>query len=1072
MNESYYPSKICRPILPNVLFRERLFSKLDSLRKQDVVWVSGPGGAGKTTLLNSYAAAKNLPCLWYQLDSSDQDLATFFHYLALAGKKATIPHKGEYPTFTAEYLFGKKEFSRNFFSELFQHLASESLLVFDNCQDVGENAELFNAILAALTRMPQGMNIVFISRNEPLTTFSRLKANRGMSFLNWTDLRLTYEEFTQIAEERDISYSKDQLNDLHDLIDGWAAGLTLMAAPYGHDHLVKSPTNQLRTQSKQNIFEYFAEEVFGQLDSNSCDFLIRSSLLPYLDKDLVEIIGDSSQALTLLNQLYRSNIYITQLSSSPPIYQYHQLFKEFLRDRCSRMLSGAEIAKLRSAAAQQLIFNSQILEAAQLLIKAEDWKNLGILISTQAPTLYQKGQFQTLAYWLQNIPEPVIKTGPWLLYWSGMCLMLQNPEAGRKYFEQSLTRFEERKDVTGIYLAASGLGECLGYGFNSFVGYDQWIEQLAVLYATYPEFPSKEIEARVTISMLNALSLRRPSYSGFPSWRQRGHALLEAESGIQAELKIQLLIPLIMNRLFSGDLIEANHLIGIYRSLAEVKGMPTLAVLTLKNFEGHYHWQNGDFVECCTAVNEALDLANESGIHVLSLLLQINGASGALCAADLALADAYLDRVEQALGKAGAYVTLIFHLSKTWKYLLAEESAKALFHAERAQRYAKEAGNPESTAFAHFGFALALYGASRYDEAAFQLNLSMALSKDATARQVTFACLLTQAEFAFMDDDEIAACNYLKEGFALGREKAYTNFYGWRPKAMSKLCQLALQEEIETRYTQELIRRRRLMPSNPPVFLQKWPWKLRISTFGKFEILLDGTPLRSSRKSQQKPLALLKSLLSFGGIGVPQSALEEALWPDADGDMQHQIFNTTLHRLRKLLGGKDLLILHGGELTLNNQLCWLDLWTFERHVDKVLQGVADSALTSQCTKSAERVTDLYQGPFLTAELDGWVIPMREKLYNKMVQTIERLGQYYFQNTHWEQAIKWYRKGINIDPHVELFYHQLMLCYYRQDRKAESLQVYSQCQAILKTSMGISPSQSMQKLYKEVSGAKS
>ena len=1067
MNKSYYPSKICRPILPNILFRQRLFTKIDALRKQNVVWVSGPGGAGKTTLLNSYAAARNLPCLWYHLDSSDEDLATFFHYLAMAGKKATALHKGEYPVLTPEYLFGIEEFSRNFFSEIFQHLEPDSLLVFDNCQDVGDSAEIFKAILAGLTRMPQGMNIVFISRNEPVATFSRLRANRGMSLLNWSDLRLTYEEFSQIAEEQHIAYSKNQLRDLYELIDGWAAGIALMATPY--DRLVKSPKIQLRTQSIQNIFEYFAEEVLGQLDSNSCEFLIKSSLLPYLDKELLECIGDSSQVLTLLNQLYLSNIYITQLSNSPPVYQYHQLFQEFLRDQCSKILSGEEIAKFRSSAALQLIAKSQILEAAQLLIAAEDWMNLGLLIISQATTLFQNGQFQTLAYWLRNIPEPAIKNEPWLLYWSGMCLMLENPEAGRKHFKQSLNGFKERKDATGIYLAASGLGDCLAYEFNSFVEYDQWIEQLTALHAAYPEFPSREIEARVTVSMLSGLTLRKPSHSEFPSWRQRAHSLLQSKDGIQGELKLQLLMPLIMNRLFSGDLIEAKHLIGSYQRLAEAKGMPALALLTLKNFEGHYRWKNGDFVECHAVVKEALKFADESGIHVLSLMLLINGASGALCAADLTLADFYLDKIEPALGRAGAYVTLTFHLVKIWKHLLAEETAKALFHAEHAQSYADQAGNPESTAYAHYGFALALHGAGRYDEAALQLDFSKSLGTEAKARHMIFACLLAQAEFAFTSDDKIAACKYLREGLAIGRANAYTNLYGWRPKVMSKLCQLALREGIETRYTQELIRRRRLLPDNPPIFLLKWPWKLRIFTFGNFQILGDDKPLRANIKSQQKPLALLKSLISFGAIGVSQSTLEDALWPDSDGDMQLQIFNTTLHRLRKLLGDKDLLILGGGELTLNNKLCWLDLWSFKRHAEKALQGVKDGALNPQHNKSAERITELYQGPFLAAEQESWAIPMREKLYNTMVLTIERLGQYYFQNSQWEQAIEWYRRGIHIDPQVELFYHQLMLCYLIQDRKAEALQIYSQCHTVLKATMGIRPSQSMQELHKKVNG---
>lgn len=552
MSESYYPSKICRPILTDVLFRERLFLRLDTLRKQNVVWVSGPGGAGKTTLLNSYAEAKSLPCLWYQLDSCDQDPATFFHYLGRAGKKVT------------------------------------------------------------------------------------------------------------------------------------------------------------------------------------------------------------------------------------PLYK---VFKDFLRDRCARMLNVEEMSELLSSAAQQLISNGKIIEAAQLLIEAKDWMRLGALINTEAQTLFQKGQFQTLAHWLKHIPEPLVKAEPWLLYWSGMCIMFKNPKEGRKHFEQSLNGFEKGKDVIGIYLAASGLGECLCYRFNSFVLYDQWIERLGTLHALYPEFPSKEIEAKVTISMLIGLSLRQPFHREFGSWRQRAHSLLEAENGVQTMLKIQLLVSLILDRLFTGNLIETNQLIRVYRSLTKAKGMPTLALLTLKNFEGHYHWKNGNPLECCRVVNEAMELANESGIHVLSFLLLLNGASGALSGDDHPQADAYLNRIERDLVQAGAYITTIFHHTKNWKYLLTNEPAKALFHAERAQDYAQKAGNPDSSAWGHLGLALALYGVARHEEAAMQLNLSKALSIKAAARQVTFACLLTQAEFASSRADKVAACSYLKEGFTLGRDNGYSNIPFWRPLA-------------------------------------------------------------------------------------------------------------------------------------------------------------------------------------------------------------------------------------------------------------------------------------------------
>src|SRR6476646_5002438 len=77
-------AKTTRPSLAGVLPRDRLFSSLDEGRQSSVTWITGPPGSGKTTLVSSYVENRAWPCLWYQLDESDADVATFFYYLRSA----------------------------------------------------------------------------------------------------------------------------------------------------------------------------------------------------------------------------------------------------------------------------------------------------------------------------------------------------------------------------------------------------------------------------------------------------------------------------------------------------------------------------------------------------------------------------------------------------------------------------------------------------------------------------------------------------------------------------------------------------------------------------------------------------------------------------------------------------------------------------------------------------------------------------------------------------------------------------------------------------------------------------
>jgi ATP/maltotriose-dependent transcriptional regulator MalT len=75
MRKNTSPAKITRPKRPDIFPRKRLFTLLDNGRKKPVTWVTGPAGSGKTTLVASYLDARRLPCLWYQVNAGDADIA-------------------------------------------------------------------------------------------------------------------------------------------------------------------------------------------------------------------------------------------------------------------------------------------------------------------------------------------------------------------------------------------------------------------------------------------------------------------------------------------------------------------------------------------------------------------------------------------------------------------------------------------------------------------------------------------------------------------------------------------------------------------------------------------------------------------------------------------------------------------------------------------------------------------------------------------------------------------------------------------------------------------------------------
>src|SRR4029077_7097969 len=103
------------------------------------------------------------------------------------------------------------------------------------------------------------------------------------------------------------------------------------------------------------------------------------------------------------------------------------------------------------------------------------------------------------------------------------------------------------------------------------------------------------------------------------------------------------------------------------------------------------------------------------------------------------------------------------------------------------------------------------------------------------------------------------------------------------------------------------------IPEGP---VEAWPWMFRIYTLGPFRIERHGEALGGSGKAQRRALQLLKLLIAHGGEKVSESRIVDALWPRIDGDSAHRSFTSTLHRLRKLLGGDRTVVLPEGKPTL------------------------------------------------------------------------------------------------------------------------------------------------------------
>lgn len=921
------------------------------------------------------------PCLWYQIDEGEADIATFFHYLRLAASNIN-PRKGQsLPLLTFEYLQSVNVFARGWFEKLFdiitaqkpknkpkgkptgtamqadktkpQAITSHNCIVLDNYQDVPEDSALHDMLAKGFEIIPEGINLVIISRSEPHPAFSRLKANNRVNIITWDDIRFTLEETRELVSNIGrLNLGKDAIASLHKRTEGWAAGLILtteIAKKEGYkEEVIQGGYFSKAGFGLYETFDYFAGEVFNRMENETQRFLVETAFLPRITPVMADNLTGLTGTDRILSWLSSRNYFTQKYSAAVPkaktdtkteaeaFYQYHQLFRAFLLNKAKSVYAKEEINRIQRSAAKILTDTGQTEDAVGLYMEAKAWEESVGLICTEAPQLFGLGRTEVLRTWIEALPTAITEQTPYLLYWQAAALMAINPAKSRAGFEKAYELFKAADDRLGMLLAWSGIAD-ISIHEMEFAWLDRWISVFDKELSKNFTFPTAELEARVTMSVFNAVAYRQPQHPDISLWEQKVFALMITESGLDINLRLHTGVYLAGYYMWGGDLVRASLVYDFFHKMKGNKNLSSLNAVIMKGQEVLFAFHSGRTGDSFKVFEEALKLADETGVHLWDNHIIGFALMAAFSEGDIAKADELFKMMKGDPDTVRNFDVGFYHNMMAWRQLLCGDKAAAYEHLKLMVPMIKAAGFVAAEGVATIGMVEVLREKKEFTEARDYLAVSSNIAHMIKSKIIEFMCLIEETLLAFdeFEGDKKACLVSLEKAMKLGREQGYTNMVWWRPKVMARLCLKALEANIEVEYVQGLIRKRKLTLETPPVHIENWPYPVDIQTLGRFEVIIDGKPIVSSGKAQQKPLQLLKALIAFGGSNVLTERIIDALWPDTDGDMAANSLDVTILRLRKLLGNETALQLTAGSLSLDRRYCRVDIQAIEGLIEKV-----------------------------------------------------------------------------------------------------------------------------------------
>jgi LuxR family maltose regulon positive regulatory protein len=1020
-----------------ILLRRRPLNLLKKNLDKNLILICSDAGYGKTTLLSQLCQELKEPYLYYALEPSDNDITTFFNYI-IAGVRLTNPKFGK----RVRSIIGQTQSVQimvgTFINEFVETINKDFYIILDDYHHLHLNKEIAKALEYLLQHQPANIHLVISSRATPPFDLSFYLAKQELFRIEKEQLQFRRHEISDLLKKVfDMELSEADLARVEEHSEGWITAIQLIiqkAAAIGEIQIKETLNGYVA--SGEELFSYFAREVFKNQSRKTQTFLLKTSFVDRMEPEICNQLLGIRDSRAVLKKLEDEQIFTTRVGSGT--YNYHHLFQKFINGLARQTYSNADINTIYAKIARYFLGKNDIESAIDYYLYGSHYRKAAKHIKSIADTFIKSCRFNRLLHWLDILPSAHYDDDLCLtnikgnLQWYTMHL-----DEARSIFKHIIQLAKKRKDHKNLFSAYYGTAKThtSSGDFQEVLKYLKKCHKIptikkkdlvetynleGICYIYLNNFRKAEVcfdraseilrkhgAIEQNASLLNNMAIIAFTKGELETSLKMFKKLVASKTNILAQPHVYSNIALTYIDL--GRLREGREaLIAAYRMSRQFVNERAYHMFLLGL--GFYHLEQNNYNRAERCFKRLLKISKEKNERLSELkakhgLMKMHYLAGNLGAAQ-SLANEMVEKDNIKLG--------IRH---------------------------------------HDGFLL---------KGLIELDLGDLRNAEATLIKSLTAVEGTDFKYSLMRNyyylaglylvmkNEKKAKHFLAPALRLARENNYDYFLIRTAKKMHLPIEFAARHGVERQYA-ESIMLKILADSN-----------IKVRFFGNFEVSMHGAVIEPARWQTRKAQLIFAYIILNRKRPIAKEDLMHRFSTQESPSHANQEIRTTISRIQKALPWSKFLRYERGFYKVSDKLVLnVDTEEFEDLSRLVIQ--KKDRPDKKTIEYALRAIAFYRDDFLVVFYDNWCEEMRVYLRDQYITVLNIVAKYSFKNSEYDKALSIYHKIIEKEPLHEETNSSIIRCYLALQKKPEALRHYNEYKKRLQQELQIVPSQAMEKL---------